>query len=80
MNPNYAPVVVVMGVGLFVFGLATILWPRNVRANMDRFADSWQQDSWHPCKMADWGLRLAGGVVIVGATLFFYTAYLALHR
>jgi hypothetical protein len=30
--------------------------------------------------MPDWGLRLAGLIVIAGATLFFYISYLALHR
>ena len=37
-----------------------ILRPGYVRANLDRFADSWKQGSWHPYKMPDWGLRLAG--------------------
>ena len=80
MDPNYAPLVVLMGAALFAFGLTTILRPSYVRASMDRFADSWHQGGWHPCKMADGGLRLAGGVVVVAAVLFFYAAYLALHR
>jgi len=80
MNPDYAPAVVLMGAACLAFGLTTILRPSYVRANMDRFTDTWQQGGWHPFKMADWGLRLAGGVVIVGAMLGLYTAYLALHR
>jgi len=57
-----------------------ILRPGNVRANLGRFADTWKQGSWHPYKMPDRGLRLAGTIVIAGGTLFFYIAYIALHR
>ena len=51
-----------------------ILRPGNVRANLDRFADSWRQDSWHPYKTPVWGLRVAGVIGVVVATLFFYIA------
>ena len=80
VNPNDAPAALVMGAGFLAFGLTMILRPSYVRGNLDRFADSWKQGSWHPYKMPDWGLRLAGLIVIAGATLFFYIAYLALHR
>lgn len=75
-----APVAVVMGVGFLAFGLIMILRPSNVRASFQRFADSWKEGSWHPYRMPDWGLRLAGLLVIAGATLFFYIAYLGFSR
>jgi len=80
VSPNDAPAALVMGAGFLAFGLTMILRPSYVRANLDRFADSWKQGSWHPYKMPDWGLRLTGMIVIAGATLFFYIAYLGLHR
>lgn len=69
-----------MGVGFLAFGLTMILRPANVRANFDRFADSWSQGSWHPYKMPSWGLRVAGVIMILVATLFFYIAYDGLQR
>jgi hypothetical protein len=69
-----------MGLGFFAFGLTMILRPANVRANFDRFANSWKEDSWHPYKMPFWGLRLAGLVMIGVATLFFDIAYIGLSR
>jgi hypothetical protein len=80
MSPSDAPAALVMGAGFLAFGLTMVLRPGYVRANLDRFADSWKQGSWHPYKMPDWGLRLAGMIGIAGATLFFYIAYLALRR
>jgi hypothetical protein len=80
MGPSDAPAALVMGAGFFGFGLTMILRPSSVRANFDRFADSWKQGSWHPYRMPDWGLRLAGVIGIAVATLFFYIAYVALHR
>ena len=80
MGPSDAPAAVVMGTGFLALGLTMILRPGNVRATLDRFADSWMQGSWHPYKMPDWGLRLTGVIAIAGATLFFYIAYVALHR
>jgi len=69
-----------MGTGFLVFGLTMIFRPRSVRENFDRFADSWKRGSWHPYRMPDWGLRLAGLIAIGGATLFFYIAYIAFGR
>jgi len=70
-----------MGAGFLAFGLTMILRPGYVRANLVRFADSWKPgSSWHPYKMPDWGLRLAGVIGIAGATLFFYIVYVALRR
>jgi hypothetical protein len=80
MSPSDTLAALVMGAGFLAFRLAMILRPSYVRANLDRFADSWKPGSWHPYKMPDWGLRLAGVIGIAGATLFFYIAYLALHR
>ena len=80
MGPSDAPAALVMGAGFLAFGLSMILRPGYVRANFDRFADSWKPGSWHPCKMPDWGMRLAGVIGIAGATLFFYIACVALHR
>jgi hypothetical protein len=80
MGPSDAPPALVMGAGFLAFGLTMILRPGYVRANLDRFADSWKPGSWHPYKMPEWGMRLAGVIVIAGATLFFYIAYVALHR
>jgi hypothetical protein len=80
VSPSDAPPALVMGVGFFAFGLTMILRPASVRANFDRFADHWKEGSWHPYKMPFWGLRLAGVIVIGVATLFFYIAYIALHR
>jgi hypothetical protein len=79
MDPSDAPPALVMGAGFLAFGLTMILRPGYVRANFDRFADSWEPGSWHPYKMPDWGLRLAGVIGIAVATLFFYIAYLGLH-
>jgi hypothetical protein len=69
-----------MGAGFLGFGLTMILRPGHVRANFDRFADSWKPGGWHPYKMPEWGMRLAGVIVIAGATLFFYIAYVVLCR
>jgi hypothetical protein len=80
IGPRDAPAALVMGSGFLVFGLTMILRPGNVGVNFDRFADKWNQGSWHPYKMPLWGLRLTGMVGIAGATLFFYIAYVALHR
>ncbi len=60
VSPNDAPSALIMGAGFLAFGLTMILRPSYVRANLDRFADSWKQGSWHPYKMPDWGLRIAG--------------------
>jgi hypothetical protein len=59
-----------MATGFMAFGLTMILRPSSVRANLDRFADDWNQGSWHPYKMPLWGLRLAGVTMMVVATLF----------
>jgi hypothetical protein len=75
-----APAAVIMGIGFLGFGLMMFFRPCNVRANFDRFANNWKEGSWHPCKMPDWGLRLAGLMVLGGATLFFYIAYIGLTR
>ena len=75
VSPSDAPAALVMGLGIFGFGLTMILRPANVRANFDRFADSWKQDSWHPYKIPQWGLRLAGAAMIGVATLLFYIAF-----
>ena len=75
-----APAALVMGLGIFAFGLTMVLRPANVRANLDRFANSWKEDSWHPYKMSFWALRLAGVVMMGSATLFFYIAYAGLSR
>ncbi|MGO9402454.1 MAG: hypothetical protein ACLPVW_03165 [Terriglobales bacterium] len=79
IGPSDAPAAVVMGAGFLAFGLTMMLRPGNVRANFDRFADSWRQGSWHPYKMPLWGLRVTGVIGIAGATLFFYIAYVALR-
>ena len=70
-----SPTALVMGLGFLAFGLMMVLRPANVRANFDRFANSWKEDSWQPYKMPFWGLRLAGAVMMGVATLFFYVAY-----
>lgn len=75
-----AATAVVMGVGFLAFGLTMIFRPGNVRANFDRFADSWKKGSWHPYRMPDWGLRSAGALVIAGAMLFLYIAYVGFTR
>lgn len=77
-TPKDGPTALFMGAGFLAFGLTMILRPSAVRARMDHFADSWKQGGWHPYKMPDWGLRLAGLVAISCASLFFYIAYLAL--
>jgi len=69
-----------MGIGFLAFGLTMIFRPESVRTNFDRFADYWKQRSWHPYKLADWGLRLAGIAMILGAALFFQIAYIAFRR
>ncbi len=59
VSPSDAPAAVVMGLGFFAFGLTMIVRPGAVRVNLDRFADSGKDGSWHPYKMPFWGLRLA---------------------
>jgi hypothetical protein len=80
ISSNDAPALLVMGAGFLAFGLTMILRPGYVRANFDRFADSWRQDSWHPYKMPFWGLRLAGVAILTVASLFFYIAYVSYVR
>lgn len=80
MGPSDAPAAVVMGAGFFASGLTMVLRPGNVRESFDRFADSWRHDSWHPYKVPLWGLRVTGLIGIAGAILFFYIAYVGLHR
>ena len=70
-----APAALIMGAGFLAFGLTMILRPDLVRSNLDRFADSWKQGSWHPYKMPSWGLRIAGVMVAAVAMLFFYIAF-----
>ncbi len=79
-SPSDAPAALVMGVGFLAFGLTMILRPGNVRANFDRFADSWKQGSWHPYKMPFWALRLAGVFAVTVAMLFFYITYVAYNH
>ena len=69
-----------MGIGFQAFGLTMIVQPDNVRANLDRFADSWKPGSWHPYRMSSWALRLAGAIAIPVAKLFFYIALVAFNR
>jgi len=80
VGPKDAPAAPAMGAGFLAFGLTMILRPDHVRGKLDRFADSWKQGCWHPYKMPDWGLRLTGGTAIAAARLFFYIAYVAVHR
>jgi uncharacterized protein YjeT (DUF2065 family) len=84
-----APAALVMGAAFLLLGLSMILQPANIRETFDRLGEtlvesvnriSWRQQSWHPSDMSDRGLRLAGVIVIVVATLFFYIAYLGLAR
>jgi hypothetical protein len=87
VSPSVAPAAVVMGAAFLALGLSMILQPGHIRKGLDRLGEalvesanlmSGRQHSWHPCEMSDRGLGLAGVIVIAGATLFFYTAYLAL--
>jgi hypothetical protein len=74
------PAALVMGTGFLAFGLIMILMPAKLRAQVDRFADSWETGTWHSYKMPDWVLHVVGAVVIGIATLFFYIAYAGLNR
>jgi len=74
------PTALVMGLGFVAFGLTMILHPDRVRENFDRFADYWKEGSWHPYKMPDWGLRIAGALIIVFSAIFFQIAYIDLTR
>ena len=81
MSRNEAPAALVMGIGFLAFGLTMILQPDNVRANFDRFADSWKPgSSASATRMPSWALRLAGAIAIAVATLFFYIAFVAFNR
>jgi len=80
VTPRDGPAALVMGLGLFAFGLTMILSPERVRANFDRFADYWKQGSWHPYKMPHWGLRVAGVAIVAVAGLFFQIAYIAFRH
>ncbi len=79
-----APAALVMGAAFLLLGLSMILQPANIRETFDRLGETLVESvnriSWHPSDMSDRGLRLAGVIVIVVATLFFYIAYLGLAR
>ena len=83
------PAALVMGAAFLLLGLSMILQPGQIRETLDRLGEtlvesvnrmSWKQQSWHPCDVSDRGLRQAGVIVIAGATLFFYLAYLGVAR
>ena len=89
MSPSDASEALVMSAAFLSLGLTMILRPGDVRETLDRLGEtlvesvnraSWRQQSWQPCEMPDLGLRLAGALVIAGATLFFYIAYLGFAR
>lgn len=80
VTPSDGRTAFVMGLGFFAFGLTMILRPDRVRANFDRLADSWKQGSWHPYKMPDWALRVAGVAIVAAAILFFQIAYIAFRH
>lgn len=80
MTAKEGPTSLVMGLGFFAFGLTMILYPDRVRANFDRFADYWKEGSWHPYKMPDWGLRVAGVGVMALSAIFFQIAYIDFTR
>src|SRR5262249_8788349 len=89
VSPNATPAALIMGAAFLLLGLSMILQPAQIRGNLDRLGEalvefanrlSWRQQNWHPCEVSDQGLCLAGVIVIAGATLFFYTAYLGFAR
>jgi hypothetical protein len=76
-----APAALLMAAAFLTFGLFALFRPESLRSAMDRFADTWKKDSWHPYRMPVPVLRLTvGGVGIAGAALFFYIGYVALTR
>jgi hypothetical protein len=76
-----APALLLMAAAFLIFGLFALLRPESLRSAMDRFADTWKKDSWHPYKMPLPLLRLTvGGVGLAGAALFFYIGYVVLTR
>lgn len=84
-----APAALVMGAAFLLLGLSMILQPSHIRETWDRLGEtlvesvnrmSWRQQRWHPCGASNRGLRQAGVIVIAGATLFFYLAYLGFAR
>ena len=71
-----APAALVIGVLFLSFALFTIVSPEKVRMAMDKVANSWKQEGWHPYRMPLPLLRLVVGTVGFGsAALFFYIAY-----
>lgn len=89
VSPRDAAAALVMAAIFLLLGLSMILQPGHIRETLDRLGEAlvestnrmnWRQQSWHPCEMSDRGLRLAGVIVVAGATLFFYVAYLGIAR
>ena len=89
VSPRDATAAFVMAAIFLPLGLSMILQPRLMRETLDRLGEAvvesanrmnWRQQSWHPCEISDRGLRLAGVIVIAGATLFLYIAYLGIAR
>jgi hypothetical protein len=68
-----------MELGFLGFGLTMILRPDSVRANFDRVAE-YSDENWHPYKLPDWGLRVAGAVIIGIAAIFFQIAFVAFRH
>jgi hypothetical protein len=75
------PALFLMAAGWLSFGLFAILRPEALRAAMDNFANVWKRGSWHPYEMSTPAIRVVvGGVGILGAGVFIYTACIALTR
>lgn len=85
LSPSGVSRALAMGTAFLALGLTMILRPGHVRETLDRLGEtlvesvnrgSWRQQCWYPCEMSDRALRLGGVVMIAGATLLFYIAYL----
>src|SRR5690242_7461070 len=75
------PALLVMAAIFLCLGLFAIMRPEALRTAMDRLANTWEQDGWHPYKMPVPAIRIVlGGVGILGSALFVYIACFALGR
>ena len=62
-----------MGLIWLALGLFLAFRPASAQAIMDGHADWFKRGSWHPIRsLPPWLVRAFGGVVIMGAALFFY--------
>ena len=80
-NRSAVPALLALAVFYLSFGLFAIFRPAALRNVMDKFANAWNQGSWHPYKMSLGLLRVVvGGTGMLVAALLLYIAFTILRR